>query len=383
MRIIERLADIPQGVQVYLFGCGQAGQHLKKILEHFRKDITLLSWIDSFKNEGIDGLRVIKPDALPKTIKQNEIVLIASVFWREIEKELIKQNIDNYLIIPYHFLRRQGFEALKGSKDDPLLNPLCCELRFSSHDLEIYKEPLEKSLSLFGYNEDKKLYLLLTNQISKEISPLTAITDYYYKTNINKEYLDFINFEQIYTIIEGGVFKGTITLEFLKRLPQNGMLYGFEPNWKDFQKSPLFPRLNKDPRVHIFPLGLWEKKTELGFKPDGAVSRIVEGSHSSCMLKINTISIDQFVRENNIKRIDFIKMDIEGAEPKALSGSINTLTKHRPQLAISIYHDKRHMFEIPILLNKFLKDYVYRLGHYSCEYAETILYAIPEEKCSQ
>ena len=67
------------------------------------------------------------------------------------------------------------------------------------------------------------------------------------------------------------------------------------------------------------------------------------------------------------------------AEMKALKGAEQTLIKHRPQLAISIYHSNNDMQDIPIYLHNILKNYIFKIGQYSPDNDETILYAIPEE----
>lgn len=54
----------------------------------------------------------------------------------------------------------------------------------------------------------------------------------------------------------------------------------------------------------------------------------------------NIITIDEFVKINNIKKIDFIKSDIEGSETKALIGAKNTLKNHKPKLSFCTYHTK-------------------------------------------
>ncbi len=76
---------------------------------------------------------------------------------------------------------------------------------------------------------------------------------------------------------------------------------------------------------------------------------------------------------------DAIEVVLEGAEMKALKGAEQTLIKFRPQLAISIYHSNNDMQDIPIYLHNILKNYIFKIGQYSPDNDETILYAIPEE----
>lgn len=64
--------------------------------------------------------------------------------------------------------------------------------------------------------------------------------------------------------------------------------------------------------------------------------------------------MDKFCEERNVLP-DFIKMDIEGAELAALKGGIKTITKCRPQLAISIYHSSEDFINIPLYLKDNLK----------------------------
>ena len=88
-----------------------------------------------------------------------------------------------------------------------------------------------------------------------------------------------------------------------------------------------------------------------------------------------TISIDDFVKDNKIEKIDFIKMDIEGCELKALHGAINTLKKHKPKLAIAAYHKYEDYYEIPKFLNELKIDYKFYLASYTLGFSDTIIYA--------
>ena len=61
-------------------------------------------------------------------------------------------------------------------------------------------------------------------------------------------------------------------------------------------------------------------------------------SHALPLVKVSTI--DQFVSENQIRKVDFIKADIEGAERYMLTGATDTLRRFAPKLAICTYHLK-------------------------------------------
>lgn len=55
-------------------------------------------------------------------------------------------------------------------------------------------------------------------------------------------------------------------------------------------------------------------------------------------IKVKMTTIDRFVKENNIEKVDFIKADIEGAERFMLKGAKETLAKFAPKISICTYH---------------------------------------------
>jgi FkbM family methyltransferase len=54
--------------------------------------------------------------------------------------------------------------------------------------------------------------------------------------------------------------------------------------------------------------------------------------------QVEVTTVDCFVRENNIPRVDFIKSDIEGFERNMLKGAGRVLREFAPKLAICTYH---------------------------------------------
>lgn len=53
--------------------------------------------------------------------------------------------------------------------------------------------------------------------------------------------------------------------------------------------------------------------------------------------EVSAVSVDGFVSENNIEKIDFIRCDTEGSEMLIIKGASETLRKHKPNLLIEIH----------------------------------------------
>jgi FkbM family methyltransferase len=73
-------------------------------------------------------------------------------------------------------------------------------------------------------------------------------------------------------------------------------------------------------------------------KPEGQVRPDVEdrGFESE---KTPVLTLDAFCAERGISRVDFIRMDIEGAEGKALAGASRILDRDRPSVLLEIHPD--------------------------------------------
>ena len=67
---------------------------------------------------------------------------------------------------------------------------------------------------------------------------------------------------------------------------------------------------------------------------------------------IEVITLDDFVKDNNISKVDFIKADIEGSERYMLMGAKEILKKFSPKLSICTYH----LPDDPEVLEKIISD---------------------------
>jgi FkbM family methyltransferase len=112
--------------------------------------------------------------------------------------------------------------------------------------------------------------------------------------------------------------------------------------------------LNKLNNLKLINQGLWSTKTELKFFSNSSVaSSIFYDPGESVETKIKVISIDDFVKEQGLVKVDFIKMNIEGSEIEAIKGAAYTLATFRPKLAVTADHmvnGKQTYYEVMRLL---------------------------------
>ena len=94
-------------------------------------------------------------------------------------------------------------------------------------------------------------------------------------------------------------------------------------------------------------------------------------------MRVTTLSIDDFVKEEKLPKVDVIKMDIEGAELDALRGAEETIRTFKPRLAISVYHKPKDIVDIPLYLNDLGLGYEFFLDHFTIYEGETVLFANP------
>ena len=125
---------------------------------------------------------------------------------------------------------------------------------------------------------------------------------------------------------------------------KGGATYAFEPSEQNFKYLQQTAELNKN----IFPIkkGLSDKNTTLKLFIDigenSGGDSLMDKSDNKNFIEsqdvVETITLDDFVKENNLERVDFIKADIEGFERNMLKGAQETLKNFAPKLALCTYH---------------------------------------------
>jgi FkbM family methyltransferase len=204
----------------------------------------------------------------------------------------------------------------------------------------------DKSLNLFG----KHFYYINLEDALGSINQI-IVNDEYNLKDFLKE--DFVVFDIGSNI---GVFAC-----FAANLVKKGKVFAFEPVSFvfDFLKKNTIDYDNVECYKIGFGLKIEEKEILIRqWTPGDSTIQDspIDRPHQSFDLKekIEILTLDIFVKEKKLEKIDFIKIDVEGYEIKVLEGGIESIKKFRPILGISL-HNQLFEKEIRKIFEKKLK----------------------------
>jgi FkbM family methyltransferase len=160
--------------------------------------------------------------------------------------------------------------------------------------------------------------------------------------------------------VDCGAYTGDTVAEAI-RLKRTKAVVMFEPmNFGKIMKSTNLSEM------YLFPCAVSEKTEMISMAEEGG------SSHIGGNTKVQAVALDDVMPTF---APTFIKMDIEGAEMKALRGAWMLISRYRPDLAISVYHCVNHLWDVPLLINSWGLGYKFWLKCHNSFTMETVLYA--------
>ncbi len=178
-------------------------------------------------------------------------------------------------------------------------------------------------------------------------------------------------------VLDVGGCWGDTALYFAARVGPAGKVYTFEfdPESLAIMRANLALNPELAGRIEIVERALWDRSDEvLEIAQAGRMTTVGRANGGGPALQAPTVTVDDFVREADLDRVDLIKMDVEGAEPWVLAGAADTLAGVRPRLAMAAYHRDDDLARLPAALDT---EYRLYLESYSPLEDETVLFASP------
>lgn len=236
-----------------------------------------------------------------------------------------------------------------------------------------------------------KVYNLLNDEESKEIYAKTIYNRVAHGFNIphyediyekygSGEYFEPYNCYKLSdneNFIDVGAYNGD-TIQTFMHITNNkyNNIYALEMDRDNYNELSLFTSKIKDvSAVHLYNCGAWNEELEVNVNGEGMVCRVGERVDSDMIdSEINHVTL-KTIDSLGLKNITLIKMDIEGAEVKALEGARKTIEDCKPKLAICVYHRFSDFWKVPLLIKEINPEYKIAVRHHSDDNGGTVCYA--------
>lgn len=175
-------------------------------------------------------------------------------------------------------------------------------------------------------------------------------------------------------VLDCGSCIGDMSLIFAALVADGGEVHTFDPvplhvRFCHLQAS-LNPTLAHVLHINELAVGNCTRSAGLG-KVD--LERIDPATKATDVFSSTTL--DDYAAAN-LSKVDFIKMDVEGAELDTIEGAQNIIREFKPRLAISGYHKPEDLWLIPARLKAINPDYRLYFGHHSPVQWESVFYAV-------
>ncbi len=180
-----------------------------------------------------------------------------------------------------------------------------------------------------------------------------------------------------------GAYNGDTARLFLELTGNDCEIYCFEPVSENYHEMDAWIRQEGITNVHAVHVGVGKGKyTDKVYSTEEKTTKGAVGvnrfhSESPVVTEIQVDSLDNMMGEQHV---DYIKMDIEGAEMDALRGGERLIRRDCPQMLVSAYHKITDMWEVPEFVLGISPNYQMFLGHQPHAPYEPEFLFVPKEE---
>jgi len=231
-------------------------------------------------------------------------------------------------------------------------------------DFKKNRNEYEKVFNLLNDEKSKEIFQKIINfKISFDYNFMTGFTNNFEEQYFDKELISDI---KDIVFVDGGGYIGDTIPSIIKNFPTYKKIYVIEPNHLHINIAK--KNFKETQNIKFIECGLSNKIVQVKEKNDDKENC----RHDYEAENLNTI--DNIINE----KVDFIKLDIEGAEQDALNGAKNTIKEQTPILAICVYHKAEDWYKVPQIVLDINPNYDIYLRHYMEGIYETVMYFIPK-----
>lgn len=146
------------------------------------------------------------------------------------------------------------------------------------------------------------------------------------------------------TVIDLGGNIGMVSVYLSKKIGMSGEVYVYEPDDRNFLLLNENIKINGASNTKAIQKGIWKSEGTLAFYDGGnytssfhETNYIEQDSGQYNVVNVPVTTLDNEVKRIGMKKLDLIKIDIEGSEVEALEGAAETLQRFHPDLIIETH----------------------------------------------
>lgn len=147
-----------------------------------------------------------------------------------------------------------------------------------------------------------------------------------YETHVSTLMYDLLSPGNV--LVDIGANIGYYTLLAASQVGSTGKVIAFEPDQDNCMLLKMSLQANGFENVELHPYAVFDKKEMVGFDKGVGSSNAVISPIETSRYQVEAVSLDVFL--NHESQVDIVKMDIEGAEGRALKGMQQLVRCHRP-----------------------------------------------------
>lgn len=180
---------------------------------------------------------------------------------------------------------------------------------------------------------------------------------------------DIVDYSRIRSYVDCGAYTGDSLIDFIN-LNTNAEYHCFEMDQAVFEILERNAARYQDKRIYLYPYGVGACEETVSYYSDNTGgSKISEnGTEQARIVSLDSIEFKE--------KIDFIKMDIEGAEESAIKGARKLIKRDHPVLAISIYHNFSQFVNVIKMIKEIEPRYKIYIRHHKYTLDDTVCYAV-------
>jgi FkbM family methyltransferase len=159
------------------------------------------------------------------------------------------------------------------------------------------------------------------------------------------QYLDFAGLGEGKVVLDIGAYAGVTSIIFARLVGASGKVFALEADRNNIacakENILLAARWFDLHNIELIDSAVWSHTGVLEFSTEGAMGSSavsIVGTGRGPAIKVPCTTIGDFCTSRAITRVDFIKMDIEGAEIEVLKASQDVLSQLKPRLIIEPHY---------------------------------------------